>query len=450
MEQDPVWAKLSRRGFVQGTVGLLGLSLLAACGGPGTAAPVGSQAMTIRFGARQGDKTDFIKDRIAAFTKLYPKVTVTYEELPQQDAEYYPKLQSFSVTKNLPDVFWASIGRSSYQFLASKAVLRDVGQRATENKVDLATDFYPNAIESLKVNGKIYALPWTVHPGRSILFYNKTLWEKAGLKASDDDYTFEQLTRDSQKIVEGKLADYGFAGSYGGSDDFLSTLIVIRAFGGEVLSPDGKQCLLNSKEALAAVQWMADMYHARKLSPLPAQGADFTTQNANLFAAGKLAAYQSTYGGQFTPSDAQLAPGVVRANAPMPKGPANKHGSMFEVNCLALSPTTKAVNEAWAFANFMCSKENGIAVTTQTGAPGGRPGNWDDPGLQAKSMQMTVKRSLDGAGPFLGPANFKGEAFNTTMSQLMQQIWLGKVAPAQLLPDVTQKLQAILDQPAQQ
>lgn len=449
MEHNLLQATLSRRGFVQGA-GLLGLSLLAACGGPATEAAVGSQAVTIRFGARQGDKTAFIKDRIAAFTKLYPKVTVTYEELPQQDAEYYPKLQALSATKNLPDVVWASIGRSSYQFLASKAVLRDVGQLATEKKLDLATAFYPNAIESLKVNGKIYALPWTVHSGRSILYYNKSLWEKAGLKAPDDDYTFDQLTQDSRKIVDGKLADYGFAGSYGGSDDFLSILVVIRAFGGEVLSPDGKQCLLNSKEALAAVQWMTDMYHKDKLSPLPAQGADFGTQNANLFAAGKLAAFQASYGGQFTPSQAQLAPGVVRANTLMPKGPANKHGTMFEVNCLALSPTTKAVNEAWAFADFMCNKENGIAVTTQTGAPSGRPGIWDDPGLQANPMQMTIKRSLDIAGPFIGPANFKGEEFNTTMSQLMQQIWLGKAAPAQLLPDITQKLQAILDQPAQQ
>ena len=449
MEHDLLQTTLSRRGFVQGAAGLLGLSLLAACGGPGTEAPVGSQAVTIRFGARQGDKTAFIKDRIAAFTKLYPKVTVNYEELPQQDAEYYPKLQSLSVTKNLPDVFWASIGRSSYQFLAAKSVMRDVGQLATEKKLDLATAFYPNAIESLKVNGKVYALPWTVHSGRSILYYNKTIWEKAGLKAPDDDYTFDQLTQDSQKIVDGKFADYGFAGSYGGSDDFLSTLIVIRAFGGDVLSPDGKQCLLGSKEALAAVQWMADMF-AHKLSPAPAQGADFGTQNANLFAAGKLASFQASYGGQFTPSQAQLAPGVVRANALMPKGPANKHGTMFEVNCLALSPTTKAVNEAWAFADFLCNKENGVAVTTQTGAPSGRPGIWDDPGLQANPMQMTVKRSLDIAGPFVGPANFKGEEFNTTMSQLMQQIWLGKAAPAQLLPDITQKLQAILDQPAQQ
>lgn len=406
--------------------------------------------MTIRFGARQGDKTDFIKDRIAAFTQQYPKVTVKYEELPQADAEYYPKLQALSATKNLPDVFWASIGRSSYQFLGSKAVLRDLGQLATDNKVDLAREFYPNAVESLKVNGKIYALPWTVHPGRSILFYNKTLWEKAGLKPPDDDYTFDQLTRDSRKIVDGKLADYGFAGSYGGSDDFLSTLIVIRAFGGDVLSPDGKRCLLDSKEALAAVQWMADMYHKEKLSPLPAQGADFGTQNADLFSAGKLAAYQSTYGGQFTPADTKLVPGVVRANALMPKGPGNKHGSMFEVNCLALSPTTAAANEAWAFANFLCNKENGVGVTVKTGAPGGRPGIWDDPTLQASPMQQTVKRSLESAGPFLGPANLKGEKFNTTMSQRMAEIWLNKGTPAQLLPEITRTLQGILDEPAQQ
>ena len=440
---------ITRRGFVQGTAGALGAALLAACGGGGAAGPVGSQAVTIRFGARQGDKTDFLKDRIAAFTQQYPKITVKYEELPQADAEYYPKIQALSATKNLPDVFWASIGRSSYQFLASKAVLSDVGKLAADNKVDLANTFYPNAIESLKVDGKIYALPWTVHPGRSILFYNKSMWEKAGLKAPDDDYTFDQLTQDCQKLVSGGIADYGFAGSYGGTDDFLSTLIVIRAFGGEVLSSDGKKCLLNSKEALAAVQWITEMYR-NKLSPIPAQGADFGTQNSGLFAAGKLGAYQSTYGGQFTPTDKQLAPGVVRANALMPKGPANKHGSMFEVNCLAISPTSKSTNEAWAFANFLCNKENGVAVTTQTGAPGGRPGNWDDPTLQSQPMQMTVKRSLDGAGPFLGPANFKGEKFNTTMSQLMQEIWLGKQAPAAALPDITQKLQAILDEPAQQ
>jgi len=464
---------VSRRGFLALAAGAAVASLLAACGGGTSTAPPaavgatsapasagtaskatvapasGGKAVTLRFSARQGDKEAFFKERIDTYTKQNPNITIKYEPLPTADAEYYPKLQVLSATKNLPDIFWASIGRSSYQFLASKGVLRDLGPLITGANTDLK-QFYPNAIESLRVDGKLYAIPQTVHSGRSMLFFNKTMWDKAGLKVPDYDYTFDRLAQDSQKIVSSGLAQYGFSGTYGATDDFLSLLIPVRAFGGEILSPDGKRIMLDSKESLAAVQWATDMFQKSKLSPIPVQGADLNQGNADLFAAGKLASFQGSYGGEFLPTDAQLTAGVVRSSALMPKGPVGKHGTGFEVNCMALSPNSQAPDEAWKFVTFLCGKESGTIVTKTTGAPGGVIDGWNDPDLMANPLQQVEKKTLEEAAPFLGPANFKGEKFNTTMSQLMQEIWLGKTQPADALPGINKQLQAILDEPAQQ
>ena len=469
---------LSRRRMLRSAAGLAGLAVLSACGGGGSTAPVsntpassaatvggtsvpgatsvpavatasGGKMVTLRFSARMGDKEAFFTERIATFQMQNPGVTVKYEPLPQADAEYYPKLQVLSATKNLPDVFWASIGRSSYQFLADKGVLRDLEPLVKGSNLDLS-QFYPNAIASLRINGKLFAMPQTVHSGRSMLFYNKTAWEKAGLKLPDYEYTYDQLAQDSQKIVTSGGAQFGFSGVYGGTDDFLATLIPIRAFGGEVLSPDGKKCLLDSKEALAAVQWMADGFQKTKISPLPVQGQDVNAGNADLFANGKIAAFQASYGGEFTPTDKQLMNGVVRASTLMPKGPSGKHGTMFEINCMAMSPTSQNADMAWKFLTFLVGKESGTIVTKTTGAPGGVKDGWNDPDLMANPLQQVEKTSLDEAGPFIGPANFKGEKFNTTMSQLMGEIWLGKSQPANALSGITKQLQAILDEPVQQ
>ncbi len=469
---------LSRRRMLRSAAGLAGLAVLSACGGASSTAPVsntppsggaaagntsvpgatsapttapasGGKMITLRFSARMGDKEAFFTERIATFQMQNPGVTVKYEPLPAADAEYYPKLQVLSATKNLPDVFWASIGRSSYQFLADKGVLRDLEPLLKSSNLDL-NQFYPNAITSLRINGKLFAMPQTVHSGRSMLFYNKTAWEKAGLKLPDYNYTYDQLAQDAQKIVTSGGAQFGFSGVYGGTDDFLATLIPIRAFGGEVLSPDGKKCLLDSKEALAAVQWMADGFQKTKINPLPVQGQDVNAGNADLFANGKIASFQASYGGEFSPTDKQLMGGIVRASALMPKGPSGKHGTMFEINCMAMSPTSANADMAWKFLTFLVGKESGTIVTKTTGAPGGVKDGWNDPDLMANPLQQVEKQSLDEAGPFIGPANFKGEKFNTTMSQLMGEIWLGKSQPADALPGITKQLQAILDEPVQQ
>jgi hypothetical protein len=49
--------------------------------------------------------------------------------------------------------------------------------------------------------------------------------------------------------------------------------------------------------------------------------------------------------------------------------------------------------------------------------------------------------------PFRGPGNFRGLEVIDTYAQSMAPLWLGQGTPEEIVPEVTQKIQEILDKP---
>ena len=125
------------------------------------------------------------------------------------------------------------------------------------NKIDL-TDIFPAPLDQCKYLGKYSCLPWGTD--MYALYYNKDLFEAAGLDPEKPPETLEQLVEYADKLTvkdtSGDYTQFGFVPDFpwGHSDLFA------RMFGGFWYSEDGTKVTFSSAPMVEAFQWQAQFY----------------------------------------------------------------------------------------------------------------------------------------------------------------------------------------------
>ena len=107
-------------------------------------------------------------------------------------------------------------------------------------------DYIPEILTAKK-DGKIWGLP--LNPSTLVMYYNKDLFRKVGLNPDKPPQTWDEVYQAAKKIKAlGK--DYYGIRLYAG--DWVVEAAIWQ-FGGEIVSPDYKKILFNSKESVEAV-----------------------------------------------------------------------------------------------------------------------------------------------------------------------------------------------------
>lgn len=188
------------------------LALLAALA---TAKPV-----ELRYAVMDGSATIGSVRKIAAeFEAKHPEIKIKIEQVTD---EYFMRLLTQYAAGVAPDL--AQMNVSMYQPFAMRGALRPLDEYVRESpEIDLKL-WYPNIVKFYSWNGKLWALPRDVSPF-GLIFYNKTLFDRAGLKYPDGSWTWsykprpelrekcftwvmQQLTK---KNANGKTTQFGFA-----------------------------------------------------------------------------------------------------------------------------------------------------------------------------------------------------------------------------------------------
>lgn len=157
---------------------------------------LGAQEKTVLRVANWGgaEEIQLEEEIAAAFMRLHPEITVQIESIP---ASYKEKILTYIAAGIPPDVFL--LDSVIIPALLNKGVLLDLQPYLDSLHVN-RDDYFPNVLNIFVKNEKLYAVPKDFTP--IVMYYNKALFEKAGLAFPQNDWTWEDYLRLSQRLTQ--------------------------------------------------------------------------------------------------------------------------------------------------------------------------------------------------------------------------------------------------------
>lgn len=243
----------------------LAIALAAGCA-PATAAPTGAPtaAATEVSWMVLGDpaETKSFQDVAAAFEALHPGTTVTVITLASEEAEYFVRLGSDLAAGTPADVVYMDY-RDAGRYYANGS-FQPIGAQLAASDLIAAKDFYPQALDAFTWEGQQMCLP--INISSLVTYYNKALFDAAGLAYPADDWTWENLLTTAQALTkdtdgDGVVDQFGL----GTSAQIIRVLPFIWQNDGDFL--DGDQLALNTPQALEALQFFVDLHAKHQVTP---------------------------------------------------------------------------------------------------------------------------------------------------------------------------------------
>jgi multiple sugar transport system substrate-binding protein len=449
-------ATVSRRAVFGLASSVAVASLAAACapgegaGGTGAGAPSTAPA-TLRLGERATAEEQALNARLPAFAAKYPHIKVEREVIT---GDMIVALQAMAVSNTLPDNVHAYTGGQQYHTFALNGALRNIESFIARDKVDLK-GWFPEMVEIMRVDGKLFGLPFKGQVLTAGFYYNVSLFEKAGVALPNDNWTLDDLVKAAQRLTvrQGtETTQWGYGLHTWGGENFTGHM---RQWNGDSLSKDGKKATMDSPEVIEGLQWYEMMFQRERiLRPI--------TDASNDFLQGKIAIFGRTYfnyKSTILPSVGDPRTGKFKWDgAMMPKNAkTGKRGGIFAGDSHAVSRDSKAPDQAFELLKWLTDKEFGVALGSQTVGSttlGGRPDVYADERIlnhssYTKQMQRAQLDSVTQIKePSVVPYNFRAsEVFGVRDTGVTKIADGAAKAEAGFLREVSREMQVLLDKP---
>jgi multiple sugar transport system substrate-binding protein len=407
----------------------------------GVMSPVVAQdsAKTLRFGTVTGSFVDGVnKMLVDEFTAAHPDVTVKTEVLTGADISV--PLVAEAAADSLPDVTFTA---DLYVVPFAKAGISiDMEPLIKADPSFDLSDVYENMLNLSKVDGKgIYMIPSSYDV--VTLYFNKTLFQKAGAPLPTADSTWDDIIASCKTIKEKTGA---WCIPYSSLKWWATYVPWIVGYGGNVLSADGKTVGLSSPESLAGLQAFTDMWTKDGIG----EPSDFDT-GTDCFLANECAV-QLTIPGPMASLRA-LSPQPfdwdVEVIPSLPKGKVTGMGTYgFSVTKDAKDPQL-----AWDFVKGLLSAKTQKAVAM---AYSGMPllkSLATDPDILAlpgppDNIGAFLKNGVNGITPSYFPGNcgslYAGQ-INSEINDAFDQVVDGGAAVTDAFTTANDNIQACLD-----
>jgi multiple sugar transport system substrate-binding protein len=326
---------------------LLGLFVIAGCSDSGTTSGNSKDGkVEITYGFWDKKQVPAVEEIIKRFNEKNPNINVKIELTPY--GQYFQKLETAATGGALPDVMWMN-GAHVEQYAQGKVIL-PLSELAKEDSYSL--DNYPESLIDLyTVDGKLYGIPKDFDT--TGLWYNKKIFDDAGVPYPDDTWDWDQLKEAAKKLTNIDKGIWGYAavmGNQGGYYDF------IWQNGGYIISDDRKSVGFEQPEAIEALEYNIS-FIKEGLSPTQAQMTE--TATSELFTSGKVA---MMFDGPWMVPEYKQNPDLDVAVVPKGKQRAVAIHGLSNV----IAANTEHKDAAWEFVQFLGSKE-AAEVFAETG-----------------------------------------------------------------------------------
>ncbi len=365
---------ISRRELLRLGFALTATGVLTACAAPVAPASQGGASAAQSSGGAAPASTEPVELRLSfwgaiedmplwkwgldQWSEANPNIKIKWENTPW--GEYWTKLQTQMAAGTPPDVV-GMVSLYSQFFIRNGTLLPFDEYINREPDVDV-DDFWPAIMTAYRYEGKTYCFPYDLS---TVLFlFNKTAATEAGVEYPKD-WTWDEFLAASKKLAapEGQFA---FLLSDSGIDTWN---LFLRSNGTDIVSKDGTKCLLDTPEAIEAIQFYADLINKHRVAPSASQVGDipmWETGKAVMSPANpQRVQVMETRVGHPRNNDKFEWDVVV---PPRQKVAANT----FAGGSFAIGNDSKHPDEAWQFVKFYTSKEILLEVVAKPsrGIPG--------------------------------------------------------------------------------
>jgi multiple sugar transport system substrate-binding protein len=345
-----------RRGVLAGSIALVAVLALAACqsggkkgsGGGGTAATDDGTTLTLWTRAPTQAFTQSLVDAYNSSHKNKVKLTAFPADSYQQ------KVASAAGAKQLPDILAADVVYAPNY--ASKGIFADITNRV--NALPFKDKLAPGHVKAATFDGKIYAVPHDLD--MSVLFYNKVLFQKAGLDPNTPPTTMQEVYEDAVKInkLGGGIHGYFFGGDCPGCMLF-TTWPMIWADGGSVINDKGDASAIANPQAAAIYTLYRKMF-SEGITPASVKSENGPTWT-QAFTDGKIGIQPfGTTALQLMKEGPALQAGV----APIP-GVNGGKSSFVGGDVIGTTATSKHADQAWDFISWTLSDNAQVEVVAK-------------------------------------------------------------------------------------
>lgn len=384
---------------------------------------------------------------ISKFEEENPNITVTQTMI--DTTEYWTKIRIQATQQKLPDVLTMSSG--SLEEWAKEGLLYNLDEFVkNDDTFDL---FYKSIFDTAKgISGtdSYYCIPFALVT--SVLFYNKTMFDEAGIEYPNENWTWDDFLAAAKKLTldkdgDGKTDQWG----YWGWGRYTNVEPWIYANGGNLVDRE-KMRFAPDENAMEALHFISDLILKYKVAPPQKEMSAIM--------------YSEVFPNELCAMwiDGSWFVNALRKNVGdkfqwgMTKVPSGPHGSnkisYGWPDSYALAANTKHPKEAWKFARFVA----GEGITLDVYMAGKIPSNKalaNDPAFAdpekapGKDMLMLIDQA---GGPMktsytMGWNEWRGYGGSETLglSGMYDSINNGEIGFDEGIAKVTQNINKVLE-----
>ncbi len=327
--------------------------------------------------------------------------------------DYVAKVGAAAGSGGLPDLFAADI--VYVPNWVKQGLFQDISAQVDE--LSYKDSINKGHLDAGTYEGKEHVLPFVLD--LSMLFWNKQIFEQAGLDPEKAPTTLAEFSADAKQIQD-KLGSQGISGTASGLNCggclVFTWFPQIWAAGDDVMNADGTQSLLDSDTAKSVYSTWADLWKSGAVLPSSKDetGATWTAG----FTQGKvgLMMYPATLLSSTTDFDAGVA-GIP--------GPDGGESTFVGGDGIGISKDSKKSAQAWNFLNWLTTEEAQVGVLAKDGDIVSRSDLANNEYAQKDPRLVTINE-VAGKGKTPVALNFQ-QAFNAAGSP-----WLTLVRDAVL------------------
>ena len=378
------------------------------------------------------ERVDAIDALIEQFEAENPDITVKHTHFPY--AQYRTKVAAAIPAGEGPDVVQLYYGWLKDYLKADLLVpLPEDAFPAAETE----SEYFP-IVAAMKLDGQYWGMPTAV---RSLaLFYNKTLFEEAGLDPNSPPKTHDEMIEIAKKITKrddgGNLLTAGMTAAPTSQDHHWWREVLIRQFGGQPYSDDNCQVAYNDDAGREALQAYVDLFDAHAVTDY-----GFMDESQAAFGAGRAGLHID---GSFRLGTYMGVEGLDWAVAPLPShNGVTSNFASYWVNGISKKAEGEKLEAAVKFLEFITTKE---AMQLWVETVGELPARRD-------AALTDENRAHPLYGPFIeGLENAQTTDFYNESAQrqvfldMIDRIQIGGISVADSLAAAAEEEQKILDE----